>query len=351
MELEKKIQVFSDFGKFLNEISKSEFSESALSLSESQLKLFRLSKHILNHNPWFTYDQVRQSFRALGFQLQEEKLRTWISRYPGIEHRKKPLRVGVVMAGNIPAVGFHDLLCVLMAGHTFVGKPSRKEGGIIPHMVSILTDMDPEFSDCILLTEDFLPDPDVVIATGSDNSARYFEYLYKNIPALIRKNRNGIAVLSGKESLAELQLLRTDIFSYFGLGCRNVSKIYIPLGYNFNTLLSVFKDMPGMLEHAVYLQNIKYQRALMALDDLPCHDAETVLLREESAISSPIGMLHYEYYTSLDQLKKKLSGQDDQIQCTVGSPQHGFIPFGQSQYPELWDYADHVDTLRFLTDC
>jgi hypothetical protein len=347
MELHEKIEALSRLGSHLSDISKQNSSGLPASLTTSQKQMLDGARQVRDHNPWFTFDQVLMALGAIGAQLKEEKMRSWLSRYPELEQERKAIKVGVIMAGNIPAVGFHDLLCVVLAGHVCIGKPSRKEGGVMQHIASMLIDIEPSFKEVLLFSSGQLRQADRVIATGSDNTARYFEYQYRTVPTLIRKNRNGIAILNGQESSDELDALRTDVFSYFGLGCRNVSKLYLPENYDLAPLVTALVE-DSMDGHGPYQKNLGYQRALMSIEKIPFIDTGSILLREHPGIASPIGVLHYEYYHNTDALLRALSTQSDKIQCMVGKYAKGAVAFGQTQYPELWDYADHIDTLRFL---
>ena len=307
------------------------------------------------HNGWFTEKYVRKALGAIAQMLKREELKAWMGRYPalpaGPDQRKT---VGVVMAGNIPLVGFHDMLSVIMSGNIFIGKPSSKDDRLLRMVADIICSIEPGFSDRIAFTDAYLNDADAIIATGSDNSARYFEYYFRNIPHIIRKNRNGIAVLSGNESEEELIALGDDIFSYFGLGCRNVTKIFIPEAYDLHIILKAFESFESftdLQDHHKYNNNLEYNRSVYLLNTIPFLDNGIVLFKEHESISSPVGVVYYEKYSQLEDVITKISAQQEQIQCIVSNLAEieNSIPPGTSQAPALWDYADGVDTMDFLT--
>lgn len=270
--------------------------------------------------------------------LQPSLLDTWTARYPGLG--KGPARnVGVVMAGNIPLVGFHDFLSVFVSGHRQTIKLSSKDNVLLPHLVGMLREWAPELASTIVFS-DLLKGCDAYIATGSNNSARYFEYYFGRYPSLIRRNRTSVAVLDGSETPGELDKLADDIHQYFGLGCRNVTKIYVPTGYDFIPLLSSLKRYSWFFDHHKYKNNYDYQLAIYLMNNQFYMTNDSIVLLEHKDLFSPIGTLYYEYY----QYQPSLAGNPD-VQCVVG---HGGLPFGAAQQPLLEDYADGVDTLAFL---
>jgi len=305
------------------------------------------------HNGWFTEDNIRKALSAISRSLEHSQLTRWMAMYPelpGAPERSKT--VGVIMAGNIPLVGFHDLLSVIMSGHRFLGKPSSKDDHLLRQVAGIICAIEPGFSTQITFTDEYLRDVDAVIATGSDQTARHFAYYFRDIPHIIRRNRNGIAVLSGKESDEELKLLGEDIFTYFGLGCRNVTKIFMPSEADPTRLLRLYEDWPGLSVHHKYINNVEYNRTIYLMKGVPFLDNGLVLFREEEQTASPVGVVYYEKYSELDQLKNRIRGQYDQIQCVVSTVNEieDAIPPGTSQEPALWDYADGVDTMNFLKE-
>jgi Acyl-CoA reductase (LuxC) len=305
------------------------------------------------YNKWFTIENSHAAFEAFADSfLQEDLLKNWLSAYQIPEVNKKPKRVAIVMAGNIPMVGFHDLLCVYLSGNIALLKLSEKDNVLIPFVISLLKEIDPN-TEAYFEVVERLVDFDAVIATGSDNSSRYFDAYFGKYPNIIRRNRNAVAVLSGRESEEELLALGKDVFQYFGLGCRNVAKLYVPEAYDFDPLLTALHEHRELQHHDKYKNNFDYNYTLLILNKIPYKANGCILLTEDKAIASRIASLHYEYYNNTTTLEKELSALSDKIQCIVG--QEGLIalptlPFGQVQCPGLADYADGVDTLRFLSE-
>ena len=306
-----------------------------------------------NANPWFDEENVRRALLALGSVLTEEKLQQWTSRYPTLQEEYPVRDVLVIMAGNIPLVGFHDMLSVLIAGHRLLARTSSRDAGLHRLAAMILTGIEPAFAERITFTRERPQQTDALIATGSDNTARHFEYHYKDIPAIIRRNRNSIAILDGMESDDDLRGLARDIFWYYGLGCRSVSKIFIPEDYDIEKhLFPFFRKYSDVNRLPSYRHNLEYQRAVLTMDGTPFLDAGNLLLIEDTTLASPIGMLFYERYKNLNYVVDYVVNYVDKIQCLAGdtSAHLTAIPFGMSQFPELWDYSDGIDTMRFLTE-
>jgi hypothetical protein len=302
-----------------------------------------------SRNNWFTPANVRLSLSSIATEyLDEHKLSAWAAQYPEPAESRK---IGVVMAGNIPAVGFHDALCVLISGHTLLAKPSTDDPLLIRTLLSKLIEIEPEFSDYIHFVER-LNDSDAYIATGSDNTARYFHYYFGKKPNIIRKNRTSVAVLNGTETSEELRALGTDILQYFGLGCRNVSKLFVPSGYDFTGFYESIEEMaPDYLHHHKYFNNYEYNKSIYLVNRVAHSDNGFLLTTESEALVSPISVLHYQSYGSKDELGALLAGSEDKIQCIVANPAlhlPGTLPFGAAQSPALADYADGVDTMAFL---
>ncbi len=309
------------------------------------------SEHI--HNGWFTEANVRKAIGAIAAVLKRASLQQWMDRYPALPAEQgRQKTVGVVMAGNIPLVGFHDMLSVIMAGHIFLGKPSSRDDRLLKKVGEIICLIEPGFCDRIRFTDEYLKDADAIIATGSNNTSRYFEYYFRDIPHIIRKNRNGVAVLSGNETEEELVQLGDDIFSYFGLGCRNVTKIFLPDDFKPETLLKVFESFDHLHEHHKYNNNLEYNRSVYLLNMTPFLDNGIVLMKEDEGISSPVGVVYYEKYSRLEEVMEKISAEQEQIQCVISVIKEieNSIPPGTSQAPLLWEYADGVDTMKFLTE-
>lgn len=297
-------------------------------------------------NAWFTpeFITIAAANIATSF-LPKDALQKWVAAYPSLaDESPRPLRVGIVMAGNIPLVGFHDFLSVFISGHKAVMKPSSKDKQLIRHLADKLIEWEPGCAEHIQFA-DMLKGCDAYIATGSNNSSRYFEYYFSKFPNIIRKNRTSVAILTGQETTAELEKLADDVYLYFGLGCRNVTKLYVPEGYEFPLLLEIFSKYNHLADHHKYKNNYDYNLALHLLNKKYYMTNGSILLIEDEAVFSPISQLNYSYYTDATKLAEKLSNNHD-IQCITGT---NLIPFGSTQGPGLSDYADGIDTLRFLS--
>ena len=303
-------------------------------------------------NPWFIEENIRYSLSALGESLTEEKVRNWIEPYTkDLTKDKAKKTVGVVMAGNIPLVGFHDFLCVLIAGYKIQVKLSSDDSVLMPAIAHLLVEIESGFKDYIEFREDKLQRFDAIIATGSGNTSRYFEYYFGKYPHIIRKNRSGVAVLTGNETTEDLRNLGRDIFMYFGLGCRSVSKVFVPEGYLFDVFFNAIADFEEMKNHNKYFNNYEYYRSIYLINKVDHFDNGFLIIKNDSGYSSPPSVLFSEVYCDLDELQNKLNVDAGQIQCIVGDGAvlKDAVPFGNGQNPELWDYADGVDTLAFLT--
>jgi hypothetical protein len=338
MKLEERISAFSELGRIIAGSvngDNNNLSSNLNNLIQSQER----------DNAWFTAENVRMALRAIGTELTAENLNTWTGRYPEIENGQEPVTVGVVMAGNIPLVGFHDFLSVLLTRNRIIAKTSSKDSSLIKEISRILCSINSGFNGFISFADSALKDFDVIIATGSDNSSRYFEYYFGKYPHIIRKNRTSIAVIEGDETSEELESLGTDIFSYFGLGCRNVSKVFIPEGYDINNMVKYWNNYSEIINHNKYANNYDYNKAIWMVNREKFTDTGYMLLKESREVSSPVSVLFYEYYDTEKNLSEKLSEHSEKIQCICGKK---YIPFGKAQYPKLWDYADNLDTLEFL---
>lgn len=294
-------------------------------------------------NGWFIPEFVELAVRNIvNNYLQNDKLAEWVRPYnPAMNNRSQA--VGIVMAGNIPLVGFHDMLAVFVSGHKAVIKPSSKDEVLIKHLVNVLVRWEPLMADLIIFS-DLLKNCDAYIATGSNNTSRYFEYYFGRYPHLIRRNKTSVAILTANESNYELEQLANDVCQFFGLGCRNVTKLYVPGGYDFEPLLAAFTKYNYLADHHKYKNNYDYQLALLILNNKFYMTNGSVLLVEDPSIFSPISQLNYEYYSGQSSLATSLNGNEE-VQCIVG---YDHIPFGQAHCPSLFDYADKVDTMAFL---
>jgi len=298
-------------------------------------------------NPWFTKENIQLSFKGLINYLEKDKIDTWLDRYEFV--KISPKRVGVVLAGNIPLVGVHDLICILISGHKLIAKLSNQDDVLIPFIIDVLCEIEPEFKKDIVFV-DQLKDIDAVIATGSDNSSRYFDYYFSKYPNIIRKNRTSVAILDGNESCEELYSLGHDIFTYFGLGCRNVSKLYLPEGKEIKDLIPYFDSYKHLHDHTKYSNNYYYNKSILLVNQYKHLDSGFALFHESEALSSPISMIYYEYYKDIKQVKSILNPLRNKVQCLVTNIDdiENRIQFGEAQRPELRDYADNVDTMKFL---
>ncbi len=304
------------------------------------------------HNPWFTKEFCKHAIGSIAREwLTTQALAGWIESYSS--HNLSPTApktVAVIMAGNVPFVGFHDMLCVLMSGHRFLGKISSKDGGLMQALVNLLLEVEPRFTPYIRLTEGQIKEFDAVIATGSDNSARYFEHYFGKYPHIIRQNRHSIAVLSQSTTQEEMKLLGQDIFLYFGLGCRNVSKVLIPTDFRIENLLDALLSYTEIIAHHKYANNYEYHRAVYLMNQIEHLDTGFLLVKPDEGLGSPVGVLFYQRYNSIETVKDYISVHKNQIQCVVSSINgiENSIAFGQTQNPQLTDYADGIDTLQFL---
>lgn len=333
----KRINAFINLGKFITDTENEPLIEDWIAAAKSK-------------NNWFTQANVAMSLRAIAtLYLNEEGLNAWAGQYPEPSSSQK---IGVVMAGNIPAVGFHDALCVLISGHTLLVKPSSDDEMLILAILNALISIEPEFKKYIQFAER-LNASDAYIATGSNNTARYFHYYFAKKPNIIRKNRTSVAILTGNESVEELKNLGRDVFQYFGLGCRNVSKLYVPEGYDFTKFYESVEEISGdYLNHHKYFNNYEYNKSIFLVNRVPHFDNGFLLITESKSLVSAISVLHYETYGSLREVQALIAENEDQIQCVVGTSAvniPGLLPPGTAQQPGLSDYADSVDTMAFLS--
>ena len=299
------------------------------------------------YNAWFSPQSTAMAVNAIAEMLNEPDLEKWADS--NTDEPDKMNAVGLILAGNIPLVGFHDILCVLALGNKALIKLSSQDKQLIPYILGKLTEIEPGFSEQFEFIER-LKDFDAVIATGSNNTSRYFEYYFSKVPHIIRKNRNSIAVLNGNESKEELRALGHDIFDYYGLGCRNVSKFYVPKGYNFNTFFESIEEFKSVADHHKYNNNYDYNKSIFLVNMDKHLDNGFLLLKEDKRIASPLAVVYYEEYENIQEAEKELLENEKGIQCIISRSDLSMnvLPFGQSQRPGLWDYADGVDTMAFL---
>lgn len=329
MNLSQRIEAFIKLGQKLSNLS-----------DDKKQTLF---SSVYNENNWFTEENITKSLNGICSYLNKVNIEKWLEKYDLKDRNSK--NVGVIMAGNIPLVGFHDLLSILISGHNTMIKPSSQDNVLMSFVINSLYEIEPEFKAKIKVVER-LNDADAFIGTGSDNSAKYFKYYFGKKPHIIRQNRSSIAVLTGKETSQEMNILGEDIFTYYGLGCRNVSKLFVPKGYDFIPLLDGLESYKSVGDHHKYRNNYDYNKSIYLVNSEPHLDTGYLLLRESEEAVSPISVLFYQQYKDEAELNHILKSNQSKTQCIVGQ---NHIPFGKAQQPELWDYADGVDTLDFLT--
>ena len=353
ISIDKRLKAFEILGGFLLEIGSGNMCSGITdeAILNRCNKLNKLCSELKHYNGWYDEVNVRHMLFSLGESLKKEKLLKWVEKYnPSISELRDEKVIALVMAGNIPAVGFHDFLSVLITGNKLLAKLSTDDDKLIPAIAELLISIEPEFKPNIKFTTALLKSFDAVIATGSNNTSRYFDYYFSAYPHIIRKNRNGIAVISGDESDIELDGLASDIFNYYGLGCRNVSKVFVPENYDFTRLLEVFGKREDVSENHKYFNNYEYNKAIFLVNGRKHFDAGNILLVEDTNIASPISVLNYEFYNNTGEAKKIIEMDAYKIQCVV-TKNEAFpsrILFGKSQQPELWEYADGVDTVEFF---
>ena len=349
MTLETKKSVFVELGKFLSQFSEKNTSKNPAVLHnqtffEAFIDLIKLSQ---SHNGWYTPEQVYFSIQSWAEALTKENLNQWLSVYDVEQNKSK--NIALILAGNIPLVGFHDFLSVLISGNTVLVKTSSNDQHLLPFLAKYISAIEPEFKDKIKFVEGKLENFDAVIATGSNNTARYFEYYFKDKPSIIRKSRNSVAVLNGSETKEQLEALGEDIFRYFGLGCRNVSKLFVPKNYSFVPFFEAIFAYQDVIHYEKYANNYDYNKAVFLMSNFKLLDNGFLTLKEDKSHASPISSVFYENYDNISDIKLRLQTEVEQIQCIVSANLiEGSIDFGQTQKPALWDYADNVDTISFL---
>ena len=340
---------FVELGNFLRQFSEDGNVKSASVLHndlffDNFANLIELSQ---SHNGWFTPEQVLHSIQSWARALTEDNLNQWLSNYDF--SKIEPKKVGLILAGNIPLVGFHDFLSVLISGHNVLVKTSSNDQHLLKFLANYLIAVEPNLNSKITFVEGKLEGFDAVIATGSNNTARYFEYYFKDKPSIIRKNRNSVAVLNGTETFEDLVGLGEDIFRYFGLGCRNVSKLFVPKDYNFDNFFKAMYEYRDVIQYEKYANNYDYNKAVFLMSNFQLLDNEFLTIKEDVSYASPISSVFYEFYENLEEIKSRLNADAEQIQCVVSNNLiENSVAFGQTQQPKLWDYADNVDTLAFL---
>lgn len=328
MNLQQRLEILSQLRQYI---------------SEQPTEWQNACKQAEQLNNWFTQRFIQIGAEAVADNfLNNDLLRNWTDHYH-LDDNITPKTVGIVMAGNIPLVGFHDFLCVFVSGHKQVCKLSSKDDVLLKHLVTKMTEWNPAVAERVQFNS-MLKDCNAYIATGSDNSARYFDYYFGRYPSIIRKNRTSVAILTGNETEAELSLLADDVMQYFGLGCRNITKLYVPTGYDFVPLLNALRKYSWMFDHHKYRNNYDYQLAIYLMNNIYYMTNDCIVLIENEQVFSPIGTLHYSFYRQQADVLNNLRG-NEQVQAIVGN---NHLPFGQAQQPGLMDYADGVDVMAFL---
>lgn len=330
MNIEKRIAAFANLGDYI--------LENPVLLQEVVNKTFI-------YNTWFTKENTSRALQNIAKEfLNKEKVQNWISAYD-LEHTTYDSKViAIVAAGNIPMVAFHDILCVLISGNQLQLKLSEKDKYLLPFIFEKLTEIEPAFKDTIYI-QFKLENFDAIIATGSNNTARYFEYYFSKYKNIIRRNRNSIAILTGNETEEDIENLGHDIFDYFGLGCRNVSKIFVPKDFDLMSLKEGLSKHKEVSQHNQYMNNLDYQRTLYLMNQTPLIDIDFINIVENKSLHSPISCLHVERYENIDEVNNYIIDEKENIQCVIGKD---YLAFGKSQQPGLSDYADNVDTMKFI---
>ena len=349
MQQSDKKKCFIELGHFLRQFTNESNTKNNSVLHNDAFyndfeELIDLSQ---SHNGWYTKENVKFAISSWADALTEENLNQWLEKYDFTN--VQPKTIGLILAGNIPLVGFHDFLSVIISGHKVIVKTSSNDQKLLPFLANYLIEVDSRLKAFITFSDGKLEGFDAVIATGSNNTARYFEYYFKDKPSIIRKSRNSVAVLDGNESAAQMIALGEDIFRYFGLGGRNVSKLFIPKDYNFDLFFNGIFPYQDVIKYEKYANNYDYNKAVFLMSNFKLLDNEFLTIKEDESYASPISSVFYEYYDDLENLKTKLHNENEQIQCIVSDDLiKNSIKFGETQKPRLWDYADNVDTINFL---
>jgi len=333
MNLDDRINAFVKLGEYFNTNT---FSD-------------ELFIQVENNNPWFVKDNINFSLNQISSILTKDNLYNWLSKYPKLKKEKQAKTIAVVTAGNIPLVGFHDFLSVLITGNNILIKLSSKDNLLLKEVAKLLIKIEPKFKNSINFTENIMKGFDAIITTGSDNSAKHFQYYFDKYPHIIRKNRNSIAIITGEETKQELENLADDVFMYFGLGCRNVSKIFIPENYDLKNLFEAFTKYEDIIQHNKYANNYDYNRSIYLMNNIKFFEDRHIILKEDINYSSPISVVYYERYKDIEFILSKLKADTDKIQVIIANISEKFIKFGKAQKPDLNDYADNIDTIKFLS--
>ncbi|MEY4288061.1 MAG: hypothetical protein RLZZ30_149 [Bacteroidota bacterium] len=346
VEKSRIIQAFVVLGTILKELGDNQpYSTKASAVTASEYEaLNEVIYREIHHNGWFTEDSIRQAFREISSWLTEGQLTAWTDKYPSTQKEK---RVAIIMAGNIPLVGFHDFLCVLLSGHHVICKLSSDDARMLPALTKCLLHFEPGLAERIRFSDRKLEGYDAVIATGSNNSMLHFEQYFSHVPHLFRGHRTSVAVLTGNETKEELRELGVDCLTYFGRGCRNVTHLLFPVGFDLNRFFEAIVDLSDVVNNKKYGNNYDYNKAVHLMNLSKFLDNNFLLMKESDQLFSPLSMLHYQFYANTADLEEYLETHKNQIQCVVGQQ---YLPFGQAQCPSLMDYADGIDTMQFLAE-
>jgi hypothetical protein len=348
--LSNRKESFIELGK---KISKVLYTTEVDKLAPAEAALDKAILNAAHHNPWFTEENCRHALSGLANMLKADKFEKWVSSYNIPEKSNNPKTIAVIMAGNIPAVGFHDFLCALISGNKFLGKLSSQDEIIPKAIADLLIEINNEWKDYIIFEDKIIKNFDAIIATGSNNSARYFDYYFGKYPHIIRKSRSSIAVLSGKETDEELNLLGEDIFRYFGLGCRNVSQIMFPEDFDIKRIFPLLENWSYLGNHYKYANNYDYNKSIFLINRVEHLDTGFALYKRDISLMSHISVVNFHSYKNLADLELYIKQESDNLQCiscnfSLKTKTVSVVPIGSTQHPELWDYADGVDTMKFV---
>ena len=340
MNINERTELISEIGKFLKNYLDEKYDNKK---DNNLIEFEKVIKKAQSNNSWFTDENIKINLTYWSKKLIKTNLNQWLSKYNLKDTSRK--NIAIIMAGNIPLVGFHDFICVFLAGHNSIIKLSSNDKYLIPFLLNLV-----KFpSDRVVYLDGMLTEYDAVIATGSDNTSRYFEYYLKNKQSIIRKNRNSIAILDGNETDEELKSLSHDILTYFGLGCRSVSKLYVPKGYNFDSFFNSIFAYKDLINNHKYANNYDYNKAIYLMSEYKFLDNGFFMIKEGNEMHSPISTINYEYYDNISHLSEKIKQQEENIQCVVSNIKfEGRIDFGETQNPSLNQYADNIDVMNFL---
>ena len=340
MNINERTELISEIGEFLKNYLDEKYDNKK---DDNLIEFEKVIKKAQSNNSWFTDEYIKINLTYWSKKLIKTNLNQWLSKYNLKDTSRK--NIAIIMAGNIPLVGFHDFICVFLAGHNSIIKLSSNDKYLIPFLLNLV-----KFpSDRVVYLDGMLTEYDAVIATGSDNTSRYFEYYFKNKQSIIRKNRNSIAILDGNETDEELKSLSHDILTYFGLGCRSVSKLYVPKGYNFDSFFNSIFAYKDLINNHKYANNYDYNKAIYLMSEYKFLDNGFFMIKEGNEMHSPISTINYEYYDNISHLSEKIKQQEENIQCVVSNIKfEGRIDFGETQNPSLNQYADNIDVMNFL---